>query len=144
MPACESNVPSVCTHPHMLWGATTLSKHDSRSGLHTGSSGYQGPFQPRPALLVLFGSQQQLAVAVPHVQLRAEDRVVTHPGAAERDDSASYRVEDLFPDLQQYQLVSCNSSAATAVAAQHLRSYIATGQLGSQVTALLQATVAAC
>ena len=81
---------------------------------------------------------------MPHVQLRAEDIFVTHPGAAELDDSASYRVEDLFPDLQQQQLVSYNSSAATAVAAQHLRSYIATGQFGSQVTALLQATVAAC
>jgi hypothetical protein len=106
----------------------------------TGSSGNQGPLQPRPALLVLCRSQQQLAVAVPQVQLRAEDTVVTHPGAAERDDIFSYRVQDLFPDLQQQQLVSYNSSAATAVAAQHLRSYIATGQLGSQVTALLQAT----
>ena len=66
---------------------------------------------------------------MPHVQLLAEGSCISHPVAAEGDNAARFRVENLWPNLQQQQLINYNSSAATAVAAQHLYSYIATGQL---------------
>ena len=103
---------------------------------HTRGSGNQDPFQALLALLVQCRTLQQLAVAAPHVQVPAEGCCVAHPVAAQRDDATKSRSEDLWPDLQQQQLISYNSSATTAVAAQHLCSYIVTGQLCSQVAAL--------